>query len=172
MLRRYCIVIYTSYPKITKYFESILKQNNFDIQSFEEKKNNYICISQNNEKRMLEEAQSLKLKKPSNSLSNEEEATLKTYLDQRIIDLEKNEYFKANKINEFFPENIYYDLYEIDKKNKENNKRYGFGLFTESEMLQIEKSILENIPIDDAAKFSELLTEEVKEDASIQNKLL
>ena len=40
-------------------------------------------------KRMLEEAQSLKLKKPSNSLSNEEEATLKTYLDQRIIDLEK-----------------------------------------------------------------------------------
>ena len=94
---RYCIVIPTSYPKITKYFESILKQNNFDIQSFEEKKNNYICISQNNEKRMLEEAQSLKLKKPSNSLSNEEEATLKTYLDQRIIDLEKNEYFKANK---------------------------------------------------------------------------
>ena len=169
---RYCIVISTSYPKITKYFESILKQNNFDIQSFEEKKNNYICISQNNEKRMLEEAQSLKLKKPSNSLSNEEEATLKTYLDQRIIDLEKNEYFKANKLNEFFPENIYYDLYDIDKKNKENNKRYGFGLFTESEMLQIEKSILENIPIDDAAKFSELLTEEVKEDASIQNKLL
>ena len=169
---RYCIVIPSSYPKIVQYFESVLKQNDFDIQSFEEKKNKYICLSQNNEKRMLEEAQSLKLKKPSNSLSNEEEAKLKTYLDQRIIDLEKNENFEANKLNEFYPQNIYYDLYDIDKKNKEKNKRYGFGLFTENEMLQIEKSILENIPISDSAKLSELLTEEVKKDTSIQNKLL
>ena len=169
---RYCVVIPSSYPKITQYFESVLKQNDFDIQSFEEKKNKYICLSQNNEKRMLEEAQSLKLKRPKNKLSKEEEAKLKTYLDQRIIDLEKNENFDANKLNEFYPQNIYYDLYDIDKKNKEKNKRYGFGLFTENEMLQIEKSILENIPISDSAKLSELITEEVKKDTSIQNKLL
>ena len=169
---RYCIVIPSSYPKISQYFESVLKQNDFDIQSFEEKKNKYICLSQNNEKRMLEEAQSLKLKRPKNTISKEEEESLKTYLDQRIIDLEKNEKFEANRINEFYPQNIYYDLYDIDKKNKEKNKRYGFGLFTENEMLQIEKSILENIPISDSTKLSDLLTEEVKKDTRIQNIIL
>ena len=90
---RYCIVIPTSYPKIIQYLETVLKQNDFDVQSFEEKKKKYICLSQNNEKRMLEEAQSLKLKKPTN-LSKEDEATLQTYLDQRIIDLEKNQDFQ------------------------------------------------------------------------------
>ena len=121
---------------------------------------------------MLEEAESLKLKKPKNTPLEDEEI-LKTYLDQRIIDLEKNESFKANKANEFLPQNIYYDLYDIDKKNKDNNKRYGLGLFTENEMLAIEKSILENIPIEDVAKFSELISEEGKKDSNfLDNKLL
>ena len=169
---RYCIVIPTSYPKSIQFLETVLKQNDFDIQSFEEKKKKYICLSQNNEKRMLEEAESLKLKKPKNTPLEDEEI-LKTYLDQRIIDLEKNESFKANKANEFLPQNIYYDLYDIDKKNKDNNKRYGLGLFTENEMLAIEKSILENIPIEDVAKFSELISEEGKKDSNfLENKLL
>ena len=120
---------------------------------------------------MLEEAQSLKLKKPK-SIPKDEEATLKTYLDQRIIDLEKSQYFEANKSKEYLPDEIYYDLYDINGKNKENNKRYGLGLFTENEMLQIEKSILEKIPINDVSKFSELLKEEMKKDNSIQNKIL
>ena len=169
---RYCIVIPTSCPKIIQYVESNLKQNDFDVQSFEDKKKKYICISQNNEKRMLEQAQILKLKKPKNTLSEEDENILKTYLDQRIIDLEKNEYFELEKSNEYLPPKIYYDLYDIDIKNKENNKRFGFGLFTESEMLLLEKSILENIPINDVKKFTELLTEEAKKDTSLQNKLL
>jgi len=169
---RYCIVIPTSYPKSIQFLETVLKQNNFDIQSFEDKKKKYICLSQNNEKRMLEEAESLRLKKPKNTPLGDEEI-LKTYLDQRIINLEKNESFKANKANEFLPQDIYYDLYDIDKKNKDNNKRYGLGLFTENEMLAIEKSILENIPIEDVAKFSELISEEGKKDSNfIENKLL
>ena len=169
---RYCIVIPTSYPKSIQFLEAVLKQNDFDIQSFEEKKKKYLCLSQNNEKRMLEEAESLKLKKPKNTPLKDEEI-LKTYLDQRIIDLEKNESFKADKANEFLPQEIYYNLYDIDKKNKDNNKRYGLGLFTENEMLAIEKSILENIPIEDVAKFSELISEEAKKDSnSIENKLL
>ena len=169
---RYCIIIPTSCPKIAQYFESVLKLNDFDIQSFEENKKRYICLSQNNEQRMLEEAQSLKLKKPKN-IPLEDEATLKTYLDQRIIDIEKKQYFEANKSKEYIPEEIYYDLYDIDKKNKENNnKRYGLGLFTEIEMLQIEKSILENIPINDVAKFSELLNEEAKKDNSVEDIIL
>ena len=168
---RYCIVIPTSYPKIIQYLETVLKQNDYDVQSFEEKKKKYICLSQNNENRMLQEAESLKLKKPTN-ISREEEATLKTYLDQRIIDLEKYQDFKTNKLDDYIPPKIYFDLYNINEKNKEKNKRYGFGLFTESEMLQIEKSILEKIEINDVAKFSELLEEEIKKNTSIQNKLL
>jgi hypothetical protein len=105
-------------------------------------------------------------------MPKDEEATLKTYLDQRIIDLEKSQYFEANKSKEYLPDELYYDLYDINSKKKENNKRYGLGLFTENEMLQIEKSILENIPISDVSKFSELLNEEMKKDNSIQNKIL
>ena len=168
---RYCIIIPTSYPKISTYLESVLKQNDFDVQSFEEKKKKYICLSQNNEKRMLEEAESLKIKKLK-SLPKDEEATLKTYLDQRIIDLEKSQYFEANKSKDYSPDELYYDLYDINNKKTDNNKRYGLGLFTENEMLQIEKSILENIPINDVARFSELLKEEAKKDNSIQNKIL
>ena len=166
---RYCVVIPTSYPKIIQYFESVIKQNSFDIQSFEEKNKKYICLSQNDEKKMLEQAEHLKLKRLKNTLSAKDEEILKTYLDQKIIDIEKNEYFKANKSNEYLPQDIYYDLYDIDKKNKENNKRYGLGLFTESEMLSIEKSILENIPIDNVEKFSELISEEGKKDSNIKN---
>ena len=172
-LYRYCIVIPTTCPKIIEYFESILKKNTFDVQSFDNNKKHYMCVSQTNEEKMLKEAQYLRLKKQKNNLKEEEESVLKTYLDQRIIDLEKNEYFEANKINEYLPQKIYYDLYDIDIKNKENNnKRYGFGLFTESEMLQIEKSILENIPINDSTKFSDLLNEESKKETSIQNIVL
>ena len=40
-------------------------------------------------------------------------------------------------------------------------------------MLAIEKSILENIPIEDVAKFSELISEEGKKDSNfLDNKLL
>ena len=115
---RYCIVMPTSCPKIIQFLESVLKLNDFDVQSFEDKKKKYLCLSQNSEKRMLEEAQFLKIKKLKNNLSEEDESTLKTYLDERIINLEKNEYFKSNKLNEFLPQKIYYNLYDIDVKKK------------------------------------------------------
>ena len=103
---RYCLVLPISCPKIIQHLESVLKENAFDVQSFDDNKKHYICISQNSEKRMLEEAQSLRLKKPKN-LSEEEESELKSFLDQRIIDLEKNEYFEAKKSNEYIQTMIY-----------------------------------------------------------------
>ena len=149
---RYCIVIPTSCPKIIQYVESLLKQNDFDVQSFEDKKKNYICISQNNEKRMLEQAQILKLKKQKNILSEEDEKNLKTYLDQRIIDLEKNQYFEAEKLNEFLPSKIYYDLYDIDLKNKENKQNDNktkqdiiYELVSEMIDLEIPKGLIKTI---------------------------
>ena len=41
---RYCIVIPTKYPKLSQYLETSLKEYDFDIQSFEEKKKKYFLI--------------------------------------------------------------------------------------------------------------------------------
>ena len=158
---RYCIVIPTSFSKMYQYVEECLKSYDFSIQSFDERKKKYICIGQKNEKRILEQAENLKIKKPKNNPEKDSENSI---LDKRIIDLENKEYFKNKNFNDYVPNKEYYDLYYDLSKNKkdednENNKRYGLGLFTESEMLYIEKSILENIPITDIAKFKELLLE-------------
>ena len=155
---RYCIVIPTSFPKMYQYLEECLKSFDFSVQSFDERKKKYICIGQKSEKRILEQAEILKIKKPKN---NPEKASENSLLDKRIIDLENKEYFKYKNYNEYIPNKEYNDLYyDLNQKKKdENNKRYGLGLFTESEMLYIEKSILENMPITDMAKFNELLLE-------------
>ena len=155
---RYCLVIPTIYPKLSQYLEEALKAYDFDVQSFEEKKKKYFCLCQTNEKRMLKEAEILKIKKSKHKEISKDEAQL---LDKRIIDLEKKDYFISEKYNEYIPSKDYNDLYDIDKNKKDDiNKRFGLGLFTESEMLYIEKSILENIPIENKEELNSLLTEE------------
>ena len=158
---RYCIVIPASFQKMSEYLEECLKAYDFNIQIFTENKKRYICLGQKNEKRMLEQAEILKIKKPKN---NPEKISEDSLLDKRIIDLENKEFFKYKNYNEYLPNQEYYELYyELNQNKKlENNIRYGLGLFTESEMLYIEKSILENIPITDLAKFNELLLEAKK----------
>ena len=159
---RYCIVIPTSYQKMYEYLEECLKANDFNIQTFNENKKRYICLGQKNEKKLLEQAEILKIKKPKNN--PEEKISNDSLLDKRIIDLENKDYFKYKNYKEFLPNQEYNELYYDLNQNKkeEKNKRYGLGLFTESEMLYIEKSILENIPITDLAKFNELLLETKK----------
>ena len=148
---RYCIVIPTSYQKMYEYLEECLKANDFNIQTFNENKKRYICLGQKNEKKLLEQAEILKIKKPKNN--PEEKVSEDSLLDKHIIDLENKDYFKYKNYNEFLPNQEYNELYYDLNQNKkvEKNKRYGLGLFTESEMLYIEKSILENIPITDLA---------------------
>ena len=167
---RYCIIMPISCPKIYQYLEDTLKLYDFDVQNFDQKKKKYILISQKNEQRILKEAETLKIKKPKNKKNIESNNDL-LELDQRIIDLEKKEYFKVKDFNEYYPSQSFYDLYDINNKkesSENNNKRYGLGLFTESEMIYIEKSILENIPITDMKKFDELLSEEGKKDSFIK----
>ena len=156
---RYCIIIRNIFPKFIEYFETTLKNYDFDVQSFEEDKKKYICISQTNEKRMLREAEILKIKKPKNKEVKEDEALL---LDKKIIDLEKREYFLEEKYNEYIPSKEYNELYNLvyNKKKDDVDKRYGLGLFTESEMLNLEKSILEKIPIENMEEFDTLISEE------------
>ena len=168
---RYCLIIPTIYPKLSQYLETSLQANDFDIQSFEEDKKRYICISQKNEQRMLKEAEALKIKKPKYKELSEEEALL---LDKRIIEQEKKEYFISDKYIEYNPPKEYNDFYELlygSNKKKEINKRYGLGLFTESEMLSIEKSILENIPVTNIEELNELLSTEGDKSNSLLQEL-
>ena len=164
---RYCIIIPDKYPKLSQYFETSLKSYDFDIQTFEENKKKYFCISQTNEQRMLKEAENLKIKKQKNKEIPQDEALL---LDKRIIELEKKEYFISEKYNEYIPSKEYNEFYDLLSKDKKDdiNRRYGLGLFTESEMLCIEKSILENIPISNLDEFNEILSsEENKNDSPL-----
>ena len=163
---RYCIIIPTSFPKLIEYFEKSLKEYDFDIQSFEERKSKYICISQTNENRLLKEAENLKIKKPIKKITQNEIQSL----DQRIIDLESKDYFIAEKYKEYFPSKEYKEFYEaVTKNNKKDTNikiRYGLDIFTESEMLNLEKSILENIPINNKEAFDELIATEYEQNSS------
>ena len=156
---RYCLVIPTKYPKLSQYLETSLKEYDFDIQSFEEKKNKYFCLCQTNEQRMLKEAEKLKIKKSKIKKIPEDESKL---LDKRIVEVEKREYFIAEKYEEYIPSKNYNELYDLLVQNKKEdiNKRFGLGLFTENEMLYIEKSILENIPVSNKDELNALLSEE------------
>ena len=62
---RYCIVIPNlKNNKMIEYLEECLKANDFNIQTFTEKNKIYICLGQKNEKKILEQAELLKIKKP------------------------------------------------------------------------------------------------------------
>ena len=161
---RYCIIIPNSYPNLIQYFENAVKSYDFAIHSFEEDKKKYICLSQTNEQRMLKEAEDLKIKKPKIKEIKEDE---NKFLDKRIIELEKKDYFIADKYNDYIAPKEFNELYEITEQKKDDvNKRFGLGIFTESEMLYIEKSILENIPITNLEEFSKLLEEEIEKGRS------
>ena len=170
---RYCIEIPEKYSKISEYFESILKENDFDVQSLTHKKKRYICLSQKNEQKMLKEAELLQIKKiytDNHNIKESIEQNNELEIPKEIKEVEKEQPFKlAEKVN-FLPQEVYNELYLIDNKDKEkNNKRYGFGLFTESEMLLIEKTILEKIPINDLNKTIELLNEAKPNNSNLLN---
>ena len=170
---RYCIIIPEIYSKISDYFESILKENSFDIQSFVNKNKRYICLSQKDEQKMLKVAELLRIKKIYiNKNNHKEKETEDIELPKEIVEIEKECLFISSEKDNFVPQEVFNELYSIDKKNKENNKkRYGLGLFTESEMLLIEKTILERIPVPDIDKILELINETKQKNSNLLNLL-
>ena len=170
---RYCIIIPEIYSKISDYFESILKENSFDIQTIINKNKRYICISQKDEQKMLKVAEFLKIKKIYSNKNNLEEKKLENEeidLPKEIKEIEKERSFIASEKENFLPQEVYNQLYSIDIKNKENNnKRYGLDLFTESEMLLIEKTILEKIPVPDIDKILDLIEETKSKNTNLSN---
>ena len=170
---RYCIIIPEIYNKISEYFESILKENSFEIQTFIHKNKRYICLSQKDEEKMLKVAELLKIKKiysENKILEENEKEKEEIELPYEIEEVEKERSFISSEKENFFPQEVYNELYSIDIKNKEkNNKRYGLGLFTESEMLFIEKSILEKIPVPDIDKILDLIEETKPKNSNLLN---
>lgn len=154
---RYCIIFPEEYLKIVNYFIEILKQNNFDIQSFTENKNIYLCLSQTNEKMFLITAEKLRIRKKTNILNPE---LNELPLPKEIIELEKEEPFRVKEKDKFIPDKHYEELYDtLLNKNQENQKRFGLDIFTEIEMLSIEKTILRNIIIPNIEELKKLIDE-------------
>ena len=169
---RYCIEIPEIYSKISDYFEGILKENSFDIQTLVNNNKRYICLSQKDEQKMLKTAELLKIKKIYTDKNDLKEHIKGEELElpKEIEDIEKEQPFISSKKDNFLPQEVYNDLYSIDIKNKDkNNKRYGLGLFTESEMLLIEKTILEKIPVSDVDKVLQLINETKQENTNLSN---
>ena len=157
---RYCIEIPETYSEISDYFQSVLKENSFDIQTLTNNNKRYICLSQTDEQKMLKTAELLKIKKIYTDKNNLKERIKgeEIELPKEIEDIEKEHPFISSQKDNFLPQEVYNDLYSIDNKNKEKvNKRYGLDLFTESEMLLIEKTILEKIPVSDIDKILNLI---------------
>ena len=154
---RYCIIFPEEYLKIVNYFIEILKQNNFEVQSFTENKNIYLCLSQTNEKMFLITAEKLRIRKKTNILNPE---LNELPLPKEIIELEKEEPFRVKEKDKFIPDKHYEELYDtLLNKNQENQKRFGLDIFTEIEMFSIEKNILRNIIIPNVEELKKIIDE-------------
>lgn len=162
---RYCIIIPENYLKICNLFIELLKKNNFDVQSFTDNKKIYLCLSQTNEENIFKMAEKLHLYKKTNLTEPKIE---KLNLPKQIIELEKEKPFKYNEKEIFIPDKNYEELYDINKKNdQEKQKRFGLGIFTEIEMLHLEKNILYSIQIENKEELLNLI-DEIKPDLKIK----
>lgn len=164
---RYCIVIPEQYQSLSDYFLKLLSDNDFDVQKFfsedKNKRNIFLCLSQKNEEKLLREAQNLKIKKVYNG-PDKIEHDKDLGLPKEVIEYEKLKPFVYAQRNDFLPDKAYDEFYDlIGQKKESKSERWGLDLFTESEMLHIEKSILENIPVPDTEnienEFCKLLKE-------------
>ena len=156
---RYCLVLKDTNKKLNTFLYDELISNDFNVQVIdnEEKKEKLYILSQTSEKRILLEAQIRKMRKRNSDLNEKVES-----IPIEVYDEEKKKAFSYLSKNKYIAEKSYYDFYSIVDKNLLNNptSRWGLGLFTESEMLYLEKGILTEIKISDNDKFLSLFEKE------------
>lgn len=150
---RHCLCIPFEWKIITNYLLKTFKDNGFEVYLIEEasKNKSYLLLSQQNEEKILRQAQFLKIKKDYMLFEEPKEITL----PQKVIQYEKERVFMYYQRHHFLPNQCYYLLHE----NKKTDERWGLGLFTEGEMLSIEKSILDEIEIQNKDKLIHLFKE-------------
>lgn len=141
---RNALVCKNKYSAMSQYLIEKLKENSFDVQVVDDKDVQIIIISQTDEEKILREAQYTNMRKVySNGTKQEPEV----FLPKEVVKHEKKRNFIYAQKDNFLPDESYDELYGNTKKNDE---RWGLGLFTESEMLHLEFSILCNIQIKDS----------------------
>lgn len=152
---RYAITCdYKKHDKLIDYLKETLKANDFKCLTVENGETDIILLSYNNEQKLLQEAQSCKIRKTFLK-GTPDLADPDIKLDPKIIEQEK----RKNFINEFKDQYIpdaYYDMsysnvFKDSKKNdelREKQEDWGLGLFTEAEMLYLEMKLLREVKID------------------------
>lgn len=146
---RYALVLSNeiSHESLHKYFIELLRINSFDVLEIEEKGKKILLLSQKNEKNFFKEAQFRKMKKPYMSeKATKKNKGLDVKLPQKVIENEKRRDFSFMNRDHYLPD-ANFDALFGDSAKKED-KRWGLGLFTESEMLNLEFNILQVIEVD------------------------
>lgn len=137
---RYCLVVNTKTKNLNEYLINVLKENSFDIKAVEHQESTLLLLSQTSEKKLMIEAQLRKIRKLTvdSQKSNSK-------LPQNVIDEEKRKYFSYASKGNFIADKHFDTFYSLAGKKKD--EVWGLGLFTESEMLYLEKGILSEILI-------------------------
>jgi len=167
---RYALICdYKKHDKLIDYLKEELKKNDFKCLTIENEERDIILLSYNNDENLLKEAQLSKLRKTYvNKKIESENNDVNKQLDPRIIEQEKRKNYIAEYKNFYVPDS-YYDInyshiLNDNKKNEDSKEKpgdWGYGLFTEAEMLYLETKILKNIKIN-KEKFIELALENTK----------
>lgn len=152
---RYAITCnYKKHDKLIDYLKETLKANDFKCLTVENGETDIILLSYNNEAKLLQEAQACKLRKTFLK-ETPEIPNQQIKLDYKIIEQEKRKNFISEFKNQYVADSYYEmnysNVFKNTKKNdeiREKQEDWGFGLFTEAEMLYLETKLLKEIKID------------------------
>ena len=137
---RYCLVVENENSSLNNYLISTLRENKFDVQVVEKDEKQLLLLSMTDEKKIFLEAQLRKVRKQTIQAIPE-----KSEINKKVLVEENKRPYTTLSPDNFRPDEYYNEFYSlIDKKP---NERWGLGLFTEAEMLYLEKSILCEIVI-------------------------
>jgi hypothetical protein len=132
---------YKGYEGFIDHLLNRLKENDIDIQKFEDGDNLIIALAVNNNHRYLKAAEEAKIKKLDNSKTIKPINGLE--LDDRVKHYERTSEFCLSRKDNFVSDKFYEDFY----RGKKTDEQWGLGLFTEAEMLYLLDKVLDNITI-------------------------
>ncbi len=140
---RYCLIFDSDYLPLITYTKNKLSKVGFTFKEFHNKNDIILLISNSNEENLLREAQYSKIRKiHSFSECKEDE---KKILPPQVIKNEKKRVFNYFDRTSFLQD----DNYDLLYQSKKNDELWGYGLFTELEMLLIETHVASAVEIDD-----------------------
>jgi hypothetical protein len=138
---RQCFVLNKKYSLLNNFLINTLRQSKFDCQVLSKDEKDLVLISQTDEKKLLLEAQLRKIRKATTNPIPQ-----KSSLPEKLLIEENKRPYTTLSPELFRSDQAYEDFYNMI--GKKSNERWGLGLFTEAEMLYLEKSILTEILVD------------------------